>query len=181
VLHLFRPDDQLTASLRNRWQEGMSDNRHVFVREVLGPSNDRQQLAAQLREIKKRMVAGERINLAIRSPRIAKVARRQLRKLLLISQQFEESLLNLWVHGDEDQQQEILEHLESAGLVRARDYDEYVKKHADQRWRAPWVDVEVTTPKRHKPKRRPPKTKTSDQAVTEWIKRVEEDREHPHH
>lgn len=179
VLHLFRPDDQLTASLRNRWQEGMSDNRHVFVREVLGPNNDRQQLAAQLQRIRERMAAGERINLAIRSPRVAKVARQQLRKLLLISQQFEESLLNLWVHGDEDEQQQILGHLEGAGMVRARDYHEFVDKHSDQRWRAPWIDVEVARPKK-KTKRRQRKHKSSGDAVTEWIKRVEEDREHPH-
>jgi hypothetical protein len=179
VLHLFRPDDQLTESLRNRWQEGMSDNRYVFVREVLGPNNDRQQLAAQLRRIKERMAAGERINLAIRSPRVAKVARQQLRKLLLVSQQFEESLLNLWVHGSEDQQQEILGHLEDAGLVRARDYQEFVQRHRDRRWRAPWIDVDVPKLKR-KPKRRAKPSKSSDQAVSEWIKRVEEKREHHH-
>jgi hypothetical protein len=177
VLHLFRPDDQLTESLRNRWQEGMSDNRHVFVREVLGPNNDRQQLATQLQRIRARMASGERINLAISSPRVAKVARRQLRKLLLISQQFEESLLNLWVHGDEDAQQEILSHLEAAGMVRARDYEEFVEKHADRRWRAPWIDIEVTDQRRKKTKKRHAKHKTSDEAVTEWIKRVEEGRE----
>jgi hypothetical protein len=177
VLHLFHPDDQLTHSLRNRWQEGMSDNRHVFVREVLGPNNDRQQLATQLRRIKERMAAGERVNLSIRSPRVAKVAREQLRKLLLISQQFEESLLNLWVHGDEDEQQKILGHLEGAGMVRTQDYEEFVEKHSDRRWRAPWIDIELASGK-HKPKRRQRKPKTSGDAVTAWIKRVEEGREH---
>ncbi len=177
VLHLFHPDDDLTGSLRNRWQAGMSDNRHVFVREVLGPNNDRQQLATQLRHIKRRMAAGERINLAIRSPRVAKVARQQLRKLLLISQQFEESLLNLWVHGDEDEQQEILGHLESAGMVLARDFQRFIEQHSDQRWRAPWIDVELSHAK--KLKRRQRKSKSPDEAVTEWIKRVEEGREHP--
>lgn len=180
VLHLFHPDDQLTHSLQNRWQEGMSDNRHVFVREVLGPNNDRQQLATQLRRIKERMASGERINLAIRSPRVAKVARDQLRKLLLVSQQFEESLLNLWVHGDEEQQQKILGHLEGAGLVRTQDYEQFVAKHSDRRWRAPWIDVELGSGKT-KHKRRHRKSKTSGDAVTEWIKRVEEEREHPHH
>ncbi len=179
VLHLFHPDDQLTGSLRNRWQEGMSDNRHVFVREVLGPNNDRQQLATQLRRIKRRMTAGERVNLAIRSPRVAKVALQQLRKLLLISQQFEESLLNLWVHGDEEQQQEILGHLESAGMVLARDYQRFIEEHSDQRWRAPWIDIELSQKK--KPTHRHRKSKSPDEAVTAWIKRVEEGREHPLH
>ena len=181
VLHLFRPDDELTASLRNRWQEGMSDNRQVHVREVLGPNNDRQQLAAQLQSIRERMANGERVHLAIRSPRVAKVARQQLRKLLLISQQFEESLLNLWVHGSEAQQQEILGHLEAAGMVRERDYHKYAAEHTDHRWRAPWIDIDVTEQKRKKVKRRSSKHKTSDEAVTEWIKRVEEGRDHSHH
>ena len=119
VLHLFHPDEELTRSLKNRWHEGMSDNRHVFVREVLGPTNNPQQVATQLRRVKERMASGERINLAIRSPRVAKAARDHLRKLLLISQQFEESLLKVWVHGDEEQQQKILGHLEGVGLIRA--------------------------------------------------------------
>jgi hypothetical protein len=126
------------------------------------------------------MANGERIHLAIRSPRVAKVARGQLRRLLLISQQFEESLLSLWVHGSESQQQEILSHLEGAGMVRERDYHKYVAEHTDRRWRAPWIDIDVAEPKRKKAKRRPAKHKTSDEAVTEWIKRVEEGRDHPH-
>ncbi len=181
VLHLFRPDDQLTDSLRNRWQEGMSDNRQVHVREVLGPNNDRQQLAAQLQRIKERMANGERVQLAIRSPRVAKVARQQLRKLLLVSQQFEESLLSLWVHGSEQQQQEILSHLEAAGMVRERDYHKYVAEHKDHRLRAPWIDIDVPEQKRKKKRRPAAKQKTSDEAVSEWIKRVEEGRDHSHH
>ena len=182
VLHLIHPDDELTESLRNRWQEGMSDNRRVLVREVLGPNDDRQQLASQLRRIQRRMAAGERINLAIRSPRIAKIARDQLRKLLLISQQFEESLLNLWVHGDEEQQEKILGHLEGVGMVRARDYRQFVAKHADQRWRAPWIDIEVSAPKAKKKPKRPRRSdKSTGDAVTEWIKRVEEGRDTPDH
>ncbi len=180
VLHLYHPDEELTRSLKNRWHEGMSDNRHVFVREVLGPTNNPQQVATQLRRVKERMASGERINLAIRSPRVAKAARDHLRKLLLISQQFEESLLKVWVHGDEEQQQKILGHLEGVGLIRAQDYEKFVQQHSDRRWRAPWLDVEM--PKRaKKAKRRQPKLQSSQEAVSEWIKRVEEGREHPHH
>ena len=40
TLHLFHPDGNLTQSLRNRWQEGLSDNRRVFMREVLGPNDE---------------------------------------------------------------------------------------------------------------------------------------------
>ena len=177
ILHLFHPDEELTHSLRKRWHEEMSDNRLVSVREVLGPNNDPRQVATQLVRIKERMAQGERINLAIRSPRVAKAARDELRKLLLISQQFEESLLNVWVHGDEDQQQRILGHLEGAGMVRARDYGEFIQRHSDRRWRAPWIDTE---PPKHakKPKRQRPKIQSSQEAVAEWIKRVEEGREH---
>jgi len=180
VLHLFHADEELTQSLRNRWQEGISDNRHVRVREVLGAGDSRQQLAAQLRRIRERIAAGERINLAIRSPRVAKVAREQLRKLLLVSQQFEEALLRLWVHGDEQEQREIMEHLEEAGLVLARDYRQFVEEHPDHRWRAPWLDVEEPR-KPKKTKRRQQKLKSAGDAVSEWIRRVEEGREHPHH
>ncbi len=75
ILHLFHPDEELTHSLRKRWHEGMSDNRRVSVREVLGPNNDARQVASQLVRIKERMAQGERINLAIRSPGVAKAAR----------------------------------------------------------------------------------------------------------
>ncbi len=177
ILHLFHPDEELTHSLKKRWREGMSDNRRVSVREVLGPTNDPGQVASQLDRIKERMAKGERINLAIRSPRVAQAARDELRKLLLISQQFEESLLNVWVHGSEEQQRKILGHLEGAGMVRAQDYSEFVQRHSDRRWRAPWLDVEV--PKHAKrPKRRRPRIKSSQEAVAEWIKRVEEGRDH---
>ncbi len=179
VLHLFHPDDELTRSLRNRWHEGMSDNRQVFVREVLGPNNDPRQVASQLVHIKERMAKGERISLAIRSPRVAKAARDELRKLLLISQQFEQALLNVWVHGSEEQQQKILGHLEGAGMVRARDYADFIERHSDRRWRAPWLDVEMPKAAK-KPKRKRPKLQSSQEAVAEWIKRVEEGREHSH-
>ena len=177
ILHLFHPDEELTHSLKKRWHEEMSDNRLVSVREVLGPNNDPRQVATQLDRIKERMAQGERINLAIRSPRVAKAARDELRRLLLISQQFEESLLNVWVHGDEDQQQRILGHLEGAGMVRARDCGEFIQRHSDRRWRAPWIDTERAKHVK-KPKRQRPKIQSSQEAVAEWIKRVEEGREH---
>lgn len=176
VLHLFDPDEQLTESLRNRWREALSDDRQVLVREVLGPNNSRRQLAKQLRRIKERMTAGERVNIAIRSPRIAKVAREQLRKMLLISQQFEESLLNLSVYGDERQQEEILDQLESVGMIRASDYHQYAQRPKDRRWKRPWIDIELSKEKK-KPKAPHAEPKSPDQAVSEWIKRVEEGRQ----
>lgn len=176
ILHLYNPDTELTHSLRDRWQEALSDDRQVLVREVLGPTGSRQHLARQLQRIKERMTSGERVNLAIRSPHIAKVAREQLRKMLLISQEFEQSLLKLSVHGDEHQQQEILGHLEDAGMVRASDYRKYAQSHADRRWKRPWIDIDLPKEKK-KTKPPPPKTKTPDQAVSEWIKRVEEERQ----
>lgn len=176
VLHLYNPDPELTHSLQDRWQEALSDDRDVLVREVLGPTSSRQQLARQLQRIKERMTAGERVNLAIRSPRIAKVARDQLRKMLLISQEYEHSLLNLSVYGDEHQQQEILGHLEDAGMVRASDYRKHLQRHADGRWKRPWIDVDLPKQKK-KTKPRPQETETPDQAVSAWIKRVEEERQ----
>ncbi|MFO7904600.1 MAG: hypothetical protein ACQESR_02230 [Planctomycetota bacterium] len=176
ILHLYNPDTELTHSLRDRWQEALSDDRQVLVREVLGPTGSRQELARQLQRIKERMTGGERVNLAIRSPHIAKAAREQLRKMLLISQEFEHSLLNLSVYGDEHQQQEILGHLEDAGMVRASDYRKQVQRHADRRWKRPWIDIDLPKQKK-KAKPRPEDTKTPDEAVSEWIKRVEEERQ----
>ena len=84
----------------------------------LGLTEDPSQIAVQLRHISHRLALGERVNLAIRSPEVAEVARRQLRKLLLVSQRSENPRLHVWVHGDEDLQDRILEHLESIGVVR---------------------------------------------------------------
>ena len=180
VLHLFHPDEKLAQSLRNRWQEGMSDNRQVFVREVLGPTNNPRQVTAQLQQIRQRMASGERVHLAIRSPRVAEAARDELRKLLLISQRFDEALLNVWVHGDDEQQREILVHLEQAGMVRVRDFEQFVANHPEQKWRAPWLDFEPLR-RAKKPKRHHRKHVSSEEAVSDWIRRVEEDREHTHH
>jgi len=180
ILHLFNPDRHLIRSLRNRWREELSDNRHVFVREVLGPTSSRDQLVRQLQRIQERMTAGEQVNIAIRSAQVAKVARQQLRKMLLISQEFEESLLNLWVFGNEDQQREILDQLRDVGMVRVRDYERLMEGRAESRWEAPWVDVEPPKEEK-KPRRHHRRRKTSFEAVSEWIKRVEEDREHPSH
>jgi hypothetical protein len=179
TLHLFHPDDELTRSLRSRWKEGLSDNRQVFVREVLGPNNNARQLATQLQSIRKRMTDGERVHLAIRSPRVANAARDHLRKLLLISQRFDKALLKVWVHGDDEQQKEILGQLEGAGMVRIQDYEDYVERHSDRRWRAPWLDVDLAKQSR-KAKRQQRKRKTSEQEVSDWIKRVEEDRDQAH-
>jgi hypothetical protein len=181
IVHLYRPDGELTGSLRNRWEEGLSDNRHVFVREVLGPTNNARQLASQLHHIRRRMASGERVNLAIRSSRIAEAAREELRKLLLISQRFDEALLNVWVHGDDEQQRAILGKLEGVGLVRLRDYEQFVADHPEQKWRAPWLETERVRHRRKRPKRPERKLVSSQEAVSEWIRRVEEDREHPQH
>ena len=180
TLHLFHPDGTLARSLRNRWQEGLSDNRRVFMREVLGPNENARELSAQLRQIRQRMVSGEKVNLAIRSPQMAEAAREELRKLLLISQKFDEALLNVWVHGNEDQQREILGHLGDAGMVRLQDYEHFVTKHREQRWKGPWLDFELTPPTK-KPKKRPHKQVSKEEEVSRWIKRVEEDREHSQH
>ncbi len=52
IVHLYEADAGLTQSLRDRWREGMSDSRQLFVREVLGPNEDPEQLGAQLRQIR---------------------------------------------------------------------------------------------------------------------------------
>ena len=178
ILHLFDPDLSLTQSLRNRWREGMSDNRHVFVREVLGPSDDPGQVKSQLKQVRQRMASGERVNLAIRSPRIAEAARNQLRKLLLISQRFDESLLNVWVHGSDAQQRRILGKLEDVGMVRIEDYEQFIERHPETKWRAPWLATDSRWHGQKQKQHRRRKQKSSKEAVSDWIKRVEEDREH---
>lgn len=181
VLHLYQPDGELTHSLRSRWQDGLSDDRRVFVREVLGPTQSRRHLAQQLEHIRERIVAGERINLAIRSPQVAAAAREDLRELLLVSQRFDEAPLNVWVHGDEEQQKQILGELETAGLVRLRDCEEFVANQRERRWKIPWIDFEPIRPVKKTRKRRSRKEVSTEQAVTDWIRRVEEDREQSHH
>jgi hypothetical protein len=180
TVHLFHPDGNLTHSLRSRWQEGLSDNRQVFMREVLGPNVDARELAVQLRQIRQRMASGEKVNLAIRSSRVAQAACEELRKLLLISQRFDEALLNVWVHGNEDQQRAIVGQLEGAGMVRLQDYEQFVSKHHERRWKGPWLDFELAHPAK-KFKKRSHAQVSSDESVSRWIKRVEEDREHPQH
>lgn len=181
VVHLFRVDTRLSRSLRDRWDEGLSDNRRVFVREVLGPSEDPGQIAVQLRHVSHRLALGERVNLAIRSPEVAEVARGQLRKLLLVSQRSENPRLHVWVHGDEDQQDRILQYLESIGVVRERDYQQFLEKHPEQRWRAPWLDVEPVHLENVKPTRRRRHVRHStDDSVQRWIRRVEQQRADRH-
>lgn len=180
IVHLFHVDSDLSRSLRDRWDEGLSDNRRVFVREVLGPTDDPGQIAVQLRHISHRLTLGERVNLAIRSPEVAEVARGQLRKLLLVSQRSETPRLHVWVHGDEDLQDRILEHLESIGVVRERDYQHFVQNHPEQRWRAPWLGVEpahaaIKSKRRHRHTHR-----SADDSVKQWIRRVEQQREDRH-
>jgi hypothetical protein len=177
TLHLFHADGDLTRSLRNRWQEGLSDNRRVFMREVLGPNDDRQELVAQLHQIRQRMAAGEKVSLAIRSPHVAEIARNELRKLLLVSQRFDESLLKVFVHGSEDDQRQILMRLEEAGLVLLQEYEQFVADRQERRWKGPWLDFELKHPVK-KPKKKPSKQVSSGEAVSRWIKRVEEGREH---
>jgi len=180
TLHLFHPDGELAQSLRNRWQEGLSDNRQVFVREVLGPNDDPREIATQLRQVRRRMATGEKVNLAIRSPEVAETARDELRKLLVISQKFDEALLSVWVHGDEQQQRAIVGRLEDAGMVRLQDFEQFVSQHRERRWKGPWIDFELKRPFK-KPKKHPAKKETSEEAVSRWIKKVEEDREHTQH
>jgi hypothetical protein len=177
ILHLFHPDGELAHSLRNRWREGLSDNRQVFVREVLGPNDDPREISSQLRQVRRRMASGEKVNLAIRSPQVAETARDELRKLLVISQRFEEALLSVWVHGNEQQQREILDRFEDAGMVRLQDYEQFVTEHRERRWKGPWFDFQLTPPAK-KPKKHPHRQQTSGEAVSRWIKKVEEDREH---
>jgi hypothetical protein len=180
TLHLFHPDGELAQSLRNRWQEGLSDNRQVFVREVLGPNDDPREIATQLRQIRRRMATGEKVNLAIRSPQVAEAAREELRKLLVISQKFDDALLSVWVHGDEQQQRAIVGRLEDAGMVRLQDYEQFLSQQRERRWKGPWIDFELKHVVK-KPKKRSAKKETSEEAVSRWIKKVEEDRERTQH
>ncbi len=180
ILHLFQPDGDLASSLRHRWQEGLSDNRRVFVREVLGPNGDPHEVTSQLRRIRQRMASGEKVNLAIRSPEVAEAARDELRKLLIISQRFDEALLSVWVHGNERQQREILGRFQDVGMVRLQDYEQFVTTSRQRRWKGPWIDFELKPPTK-KAKKKPRKRETQQEAVSRWIRKVEEDREQSQH
>ena len=68
VVHLYSADDDLVRSLRDRWAEGLSDNRKLRIREILGPTDDPRELQKQIQRIRSRLDQGERIHLAIRSP-----------------------------------------------------------------------------------------------------------------
>jgi hypothetical protein len=174
VVHLFQTDPDLAQSLRSRWDEGLSDNRPIFMREVLGPDGNTQQLARQLHDIHQRMASGEKVSIAIRSPKVAKSVRRQLRKLLLLSQQSDRLQLQVWVDGNKDQQQEILSQLAGQGMVRIKDYEEYRERHPGWTWKAPWRKPEPSKPtkkRKHRPHR------TAEDAVTAWIKKVEAKRD----
>ena len=175
VVHLYHTDQDLTQSLRSRWDEGLSDNRQIFMREVLGAGGNTQQLARQLRDIGERMASGEKVSIAIRSPKVAKTVSRQLRKLQLLSQQSERLQLQVWVDGDNDKQQEILSQLAGQGMVRNKDFEEYRNRHPGWTWKAPWRKPEAAKPtKKKKPHRG---HRSSEDAVTAWIKKVEAKRD----
>ena len=178
VVHLFQTDSDLTESLRTRWHEGLSDNRQIFMREVLGPDGDIQQLARQLRDIGQRIANGEKVSVAIRSPQVAKSARRQLRKLLLMSQQSDRLQLQVWVDGSQDEKLKILSELAGQGMVRIKDYEEYRERHPGWTWKAPWRKSETPKAGRKKKPHRP--HRTAEEAVSAWIKKVEAKREHHH-
>jgi hypothetical protein len=177
IVHLYHANTDFTRSLRGRWREGLTDNRRVFVREVLGPSDSLHDLDKQLEDIHRRISLGEKVNLAIRSPIVAMAARRRLRQLLLSDQQLDGSRLNVWVFGTEDKQREILQHLGDAGMVRARDSSEFVQRHPEQRWRIPWVKQHHYRHPPEKPHPHATHIRTPQEAVAEWIRRVEESRE----
>ncbi len=180
TIHLYNIDAPLSQSLRRRWREGLSDNRRVRVREVLAPTGSPEQLARQLKDVHRRIASGERVSLAICSAKVAQLARRHLRKLLLLGQQTEKSRLRLWVHGTEKQQRSILDYFEDTGMVRADDFEQFAHKHPDRRWRSPWLDLDMrkhtTKPRHHHRPRR-----SKHETVDAWIRRVEKARERASH
>lgn len=166
TVHLLHPDESLVRSLRDRWREGLSDNRRIRIREVLGPNDDPDELAIQLQRIEARLEQGERIHLALRSPRIARYASHRLRRILLQSQRGLVGRLRLSVYGTEEVQRAIMEHME--GMVRIQDYE---RVFGD----LPWIDEPNSSSKQRR-KRQRAGGRTSEQAVRDWIRRVERDR-----
>ncbi len=167
VVHLFHPDESLVRSLRDRWRDGLSDNRKIRIREVLGPNDDPDELAVQLERIAKRLEEGERIHLAIRSPRVARYASSRIRRILLQSQRGLVGRLRVSVYGTEEVQRAIMEHME--GMVRIQDYERIFGE-------APWVDEADDFASQQRRKRRRTERRSAEQAVREWIRRVERDR-----
>ncbi len=170
TVHLFHPDEQLVESLRARWREGLSDNRRVRIREVLGPNDNPQELAVQLERIEKRLQKGEKIHLAIRSPRVAKMASASIRRILLSSQHGHLAKLRVSVYGSEEIQRAIMEHME--GMVRVQDYDRLLDAGI-----VASVSSRMTRQRRRRRRREDARHLTPQEAVKRWIRKVEKDRD----
>ncbi len=169
VVHLFHPDPELVSSLRARWKEGLSDNRRVRIREVLGPNDDPRELAIQLQRIEARLKQGEKIHLAIRSPRVAKMASGSIRRILLSSQHGHLARLKVSVYGTEELQRAIMEHME--GMVRVQDYDRLLEAGVV----AP-IPSRISTGEKKRKRRRDARHLTPQEAVQRWIRKVEKKR-----
>ncbi len=173
IVHLFHPDEALVQSLRDRWREGLSDNRRVRIREVLGPNDNPQELAVQLQRIEQRLLQGEKIHLAIRSPRVARMASGSIRRILLMSQHGDLGGLKVSVYGSEEIQRAIMEHME--GMVRAQDFDRLLEAGV-----VPGVSAKLPKSSRTRGRRKTRKSHlTPQEAVKAWIRRVEKDRKPP--
>ena len=99
TLHLFHPDGELASSLRNRWQEGLSDNRQVFVCEVLGPNDDPREIAIGAAPGSSADGVGREGEPGHSFAAGGRDRARRIAELLVISQKFDEALLSVWVHG----------------------------------------------------------------------------------
>lgn len=172
IVHLIEPDKKIVRSLRERWRGGLSDNRRVRIREILGPNDDPDELSVQLAHIETRLKKGDKIHLAIRSPRIARFASGKLRRILLKSQHGELSSLRVSVYGTEEIQRAIMEHME--GMVRAQDYELLEEAGVTYQFAG-------RLPKRPKHRRRKSRRRhrdlSSHQEVKNWIRKVERNRE----
>jgi hypothetical protein len=170
TVHLFTPDRKLVRSLRERWLEGLSDDRHLNIQEVLAPNGNPAELKWQLRDIQQRISAGERVHLAIRSPEIARTAAGRLRTLLLSSQKSRNGGISLWVFGDDAEQREIMEQLD--GMVRVVDLSDSER----EKWRhalwGPWKEAKTEGATPVEKPAHAHKSGTTSQAVDRWIKKV---------
>ncbi len=173
VVHLYQPDRRLGRSLRERWQEGLMDDRELTVREVLAPNDNPVELNQQLQDIQRRIAKGERINLAIRSPHVAESVGHKLRSMLLKSQESLNGGISLWVFGSEQEQADIMRYLD--GMARLQDLPKTERERWHRDFWGPWREgVEAgrfAVSKKHVRKKR-----STRQAVDRWIQRVERKR-----
>ena len=106
------------------------------MREVLGPNDDPHEVALATAPDSSADGVGREGEPGHSLAAGGRGRRDELRKLLVISQQFDEALLSVWVHGNEGTARNPGP-TGDAGMVRLQDYEQFVDQHRERRWKGP--------------------------------------------